>query len=41
MGISKYFENASNDFHILGQTNDKWEPFILGKDYIAFVVKRK
>ncbi len=41
MGISKYWEEAKNDFHILGQLNDEWEPFVIGIDYDAFVVKRK
>lgn len=41
MGISKYWDEAKNDFHILGQIHDEWEPFIIGTDYEAFVVKRK
>ncbi|MEO8884516.1 MAG: hypothetical protein ABI367_00535 [Mucilaginibacter sp.] len=41
MGISKYFEDAKKDFLIYGQIHDEWEPFIIGTDYEAFVVKRK
>lgn len=41
MGISKYFEKANDDFYILGESNNAWEPFVVGKNYEAFVVKRK
>jgi hypothetical protein len=41
MGVSKYFEKANDDFYILGESNNAWEPFVVGKDYEAFVVKRK
>jgi len=41
MGISKYFGKVNSDFYILGQSNNAWEPFVVGKDYEAFVVKRK
>jgi hypothetical protein len=41
MGVSKYFEKANDDFYILGESNNAWEPFVIGKDYNAFVVKRK
>ncbi|HEY4198818.1 MAG TPA: hypothetical protein VGM63_24930 [Mucilaginibacter sp.] len=41
IGISKYFEDAENDFDIYGQIHDEWELFVKGKDYEAFVVKRK
>jgi hypothetical protein len=41
MGISKYIERANADFFILGQTNNVWEPLVYGKNYDAFVVKRK
>jgi hypothetical protein len=41
MGISKFFENAENHFDIYGQIGPDLEKFALGKDYDAFVVKRK
>jgi len=41
MGLSKHFEKVNEDFFILGQYNDSWEPYIVGKNYEAFVVKRK
>lgn len=41
MGISKYLQDAENDFMIFGQIHDEWEPFVAGTDYEAFIVKRK
>jgi len=41
MGLSKHFDQVSNDFIILGQYNDEWEPFAIGRNYEAFVVRRK
>ncbi|HZY38984.1 MAG TPA: hypothetical protein VFE53_20125 [Mucilaginibacter sp.] len=41
MGLSKHFEKLNEDFYVLGQYDDSWEPFVIGKDYEAFVVKRK
>jgi len=41
MGISKYLEEAKNDFEIFGQIHSEWEPFVKGTDYEAFVVRRK
>lgn len=41
MGISKYYEEAKNDFVIYGQIHNEWEPFVIGVSYEAFVVSRK
>jgi hypothetical protein len=41
MGISKYLEEVIADFEIYGETNDLWEDFEKGKDYLSFLVKRK
>jgi hypothetical protein len=41
MGISKYWGEAKEDFYILGEINNEWEPFVIGIDYEAFAVKRK
>jgi hypothetical protein len=41
MGINKYFEIVEDDFEIFGLTQNEWERFIKGKNYQAFVVKRK
>jgi len=41
MGISRYWEEVRRDFYILGQLNNEWQPFVIGIDYEAFVVKRK
>ena len=41
MGISKYLNEALEDFEIFGELDDNWEPFQLDKDYNGFLVKRK
>ena len=41
MGINKYFEIVEADFEIFGQAFSEWEPYVKGKDYAAFVIKRK
>ncbi len=41
MGISKFWEEASEDFEIYGQLNDEWENFRNNIDYDAFLVKRR
>ena len=41
MGITKYYEEAINDFDIFGRINEDWEEFMLGVNYDAFVVRRK
>jgi hypothetical protein len=41
MGITKYLEDARNDFFIYGQIHNEWEPFVVGENYEAFVVRRK
>ncbi len=41
MGISKHIEEARKLFFIYGQIGGEWEPFEIGIDYEAFVVKRK
>ena len=41
MGINKYFEAVAQDFEIYGQTESEWEFYEKGKDYQAFVVRRK
>ncbi len=41
MGISKYLTEVDNDFEILGELKDDWDPFRKGVDYEGFLVKRK
>jgi len=41
MGISKYLEEAQEDFAIFGLLGDEWIEFEKGIDFEAFLVKRK
>ena len=41
MGITKYLDEALNDFEIYGETNGEWEEFRRDVAYEAFLVKRK
>jgi len=40
-GIAKYFDFLTEEFEIFGQTNERWEPFEIGKNYNAFLGRRK
>ena len=41
MGISKYYEEITNDFYVLGQVDDMFIEFELIRDYIGFLAKKK
>lgn len=41
MGITNNLTEISKDFYIYDLMNDKWEKFIVGEDYEAFLVTRK
>lgn len=41
IGINKYYDTARQDFEIYGQTDEEWERYEKGKNYDAFVIKRK
>jgi len=41
MGISKYFEEIKSDFEVYGLHDSQWELFCTGKEYEAFLAKRK
>lgn len=41
MGISKYLVEIKRDFHVFGLIDGAWEKFQHGKEYSAFVAKRK
>jgi len=41
MGITNNLAEIAEDFFVLGLKNDKWESFLIGEDYEAFLVTRK
>ncbi|MFH1005200.1 MAG: hypothetical protein V1781_06880 [Bacteroidota bacterium] len=41
MGITNNITEITDDFFVFGLQNDKWEPFIVGEDYEAFLITRK
>ncbi|MEM6641425.1 MAG: hypothetical protein AAF616_00485 [Bacteroidota bacterium] len=41
MGISRYFDEALEDFEIFGELESSWELFKLERVYKGFLVKRK
>ena len=42
MGITNNLEELKKDFHVYGLRNDEvFEPFIVGEDYLGFLVNRK
>lgn len=41
IGITRHFDEIKEDFDIYGQVIDDWQPFEKGKDYQAFLAKRK
>lgn len=41
IGIGKYYQDLTEEFEIYGQFKDSWELFKLGKNYLAFLAKRK
>lgn len=42
MGITNNLEELKKDFHVFGLRNDEvFEPFIVGEDYLGFLVTRK
>jgi len=41
MGITKYLDEAMNDFTIWGELDESWEEFKKDVEYIGFFVKRK
>lgn len=40
-GIAKYYQYLSEEFEIYGQVEEDWQLFELGKNYLAFLAKRK
>ena len=42
MGITNNLEELKKDFYVYGLRNDEtFEPFVIGEDYLGFLVKRK
>lgn len=41
MGINKYWDDISLHFEVFGHTGQEWEPFEKGKNYEAFIGRRK
>ena len=42
MGITNNLEELKNDFYVYGLRNDEtFEPFIIGEDYLGFLITRK
>lgn len=41
MGITNNLAEISEDFDVYGLKEEKWEPFVVGEDYEAFLVTRK
>ena len=41
IGIGKYYNDLTEEFEIYGQFEDNWELYKLGKNYLAFLAKRK
>jgi hypothetical protein len=41
IGISKYLEQISEDFVVLGLQNNNWKPFTSSNNYKAFLISRK
>ena len=41
IGISKYFDDVKQDFHVFGMLDAEWYEFEKEIDYTAFLVRRK
>jgi hypothetical protein len=41
IGVAKHYQDISEEFEIYGQVEEGWELFELGKNYMAFLAKRK
>jgi hypothetical protein len=40
MGITKFYSEVKEDFEVLGQRNDDWEPFHKNVEYEGFLARR-
>ncbi|OQA95612.1 MAG: hypothetical protein BWY22_02106 [Bacteroidetes bacterium ADurb.Bin217] len=41
MGITNNLTEIAKDFYVFGLKDEKWEEFIVGEDYEAFLITRK
>jgi hypothetical protein len=41
MGITKFFEEIKEDFEVMGELNDDWEPFRKSIEYEGFLARKK
>jgi len=41
MGISRFLDEVTEDFDVLGEKNEDWETFQFGIEYEGFLVRRK
>jgi len=41
MGISNNWQEINTEFEVYGLINEEWKLFEAGKDYDAFLVRRK
>ena len=41
IGIAKYYQDITEEFEIYGLIEENWELFESGKNYLAFLAKRK
>lgn len=41
MGISKFLNDATHDFEILGELKEDWGNFKIGTEYEGFLIRRK
>lgn len=41
MGITKYYDEISDELEIYGRIKDDWYPFEKNRDYLAFIAKLK
>ncbi|GGC01881.1 DUF6934 family protein [Dyadobacter sediminis] len=41
MGISKFFREVTEDFHVYGEIGDEFCDFELNKEYTSFLVRRR
>ncbi|MCB9202960.1 MAG: hypothetical protein H6604_07950 [Flavobacteriales bacterium] len=41
MGITRFLDEVTEDFEILGELNDDWEAFKIDIEYEGFLVRRK
>ena len=41
MGITNHWQEISKDFDVFGLRNNTWEVFETGRDYTAFLIRRK